>query len=268
MRSIALRGVVAFALLACLVALAHAQEPITDLRISQSPDGTKVSRSYPVGTEVLYAVFRYDSLSDTRVGIGVEGRGITDLYASSARYNGSGQATVELSGALFYKSVTNRLLREAQESQTTVTRATTSSFGLQEYFQQVLASCYTMKALLDYSMHVSLGRTQVDSVLRAQEAVAELEQLLNEALRLPDSDVAGRQAKAELMKRPASSAVVNARQLDQGSASLTRAPFAESLPGDEYTVMATINGSPSATTEFTIDPGTRIFLAKVVRNRR
>jgi hypothetical protein len=265
MRTVAGRALVILALIAVFGAVTYAQE-VTNLRVSRTDDGLQAAQVFPTGVEKLYAVFAYSDLSNQEVTVVVEGRGITDLYRTGTHFTGTGRGSLELSGGMFYKSVTNRLYQEARVAQEKVNAATTATFGLQEYLDQALGAVYSMEWLSAYLADVPISDPALEQTTTVRRSIAELERLLTEARSLPAADVAGRQAKAQEMKRPAASAVTASRQLQEGAASVTTAPIATSPKGMEYTVQLEIDGLPSSSVDFVVTPSTRIFLPSLSRH--
>jgi hypothetical protein len=262
------RPAVVLAAIALTAAVASAQQPVSNLRVSLSSDGTRAGHVFPMGTQAVYAVFTYADLANDRVSATIEGRGLVDLATTSTRLTGTSVGSLELTGAMMYKSAAARLMQEAEQARDNANRASTATVGLQEYLQQVLASAYGMAALLDYMSDVSVSEVASQQTGAGLRSAAELTQLAGDALRLSGDDTAGRQAKAEAMKRPASALVACARLLDQAAATLTAAAIAESPDENDYTVQVAINGLPSASVDFRISPDTRVYLPRVAKPLR
>jgi hypothetical protein len=125
---------------------------------------------------------------------------------------------------------------------------------------------YSMQWLIAYLADVPISDPALEETTNVRRAVAEMERLLEEARALPPTDVAGRQAKAQEMKRPTASAVSASRRLQEGAASVTSAPIATSPKGMEYTVQLEIDGLPSSSVDFVVTPDTRIFLPSLSRH--
>lgn len=246
---------------------AGADVRIMNLMITDSAGGSEAVAEFPHGTERVYGTFDYEGLGDERIGVSVEGRGIINLYTSSATYPGDGHAAVELNGGAFYRSVAASLGASSEAAQTSINRASSATVGMQEYLEQIQGAVNTINALLDYLVSVPLGSVGDAELVTAQSALDQIASLVDQARRIPRDDVAARQAKAEQMKRPATLLVTSAQTLVTKSADVTIAPIAVTQTGNEYTVMVTVDGLPAASTDFSVVFDARLYLPRVGRER-
>jgi len=270
------RSGAALAWLAALLGLLAVAGPVREvagaaridaLRVLRAPDAGAGTYLFPPGTRRVWVTFRYEEAAGERVGLSVTGRGGIGVFASEDRYNGSGTASIEVSGAAIYRGLAAQLeaaLRQAQEG---AQEAATQSAGVHEHLLSAQAGLLQAGSAMGLLGGADLSDDDGRRLSGARAAAAEAGTLARQAIALPLSDTAGKRVLAGQMGRPLATAVTAASGLSASAAGAgeTTIPSTGIDERSAYTVQVSVGASPAASAEFVVYRGDRVYLPRTER---
>jgi hypothetical protein len=187
------------------VSFASAQQA-RNLRLV-TPNGERPNAVFPANTRAVEARFDYTDASQTSLALIVYGPGGVRLMRQEAKYDGSGTASVTITGKQLLAGLTSITVNNVQEMQRAVNEAANASAGLRERLRSVQAAMMLVRNglhLASWSNLPAEARAREDDLERA---LADLDKQLAVAQRLDDSDNAGLRGVAQNMVEPAGRAV-------------------------------------------------------------
>lgn len=252
-----------FATLALAPVPAFPQSPesesirMRDLRLGTTPEAQPATTVFPGGTKTIYARFHYEDGASERVTLVITGRSGIQVLRVSEQYRGTGDATVPITGADIYRTLTQTLDEAVRAGQSNAQEAARQSIGVREYLMATQSEITRMEQSLDLLMQVRLGEPQAGQREAVRAATVELGGLIKEALAVSPDNVARMQALAARMASPFRAAVLSAGPLTQTAGQVRDV----SIPGagvddpqgpsrNAYTLNVEVSGSPTASVEF------------------
>ncbi len=245
----------AAAALVATAQLALASFGVDELAVSSTPDMSGSAATFPVGTELVYVVYRYSGAQGEKIQINVEMSNLPELYQSPARtYRGDGSDSVPIRGADIYRSLAARMDENLAaigdillliENQTLV----------HDYFLQIRASANATTSVAEVvaGFKDSLSAGLLSDAEKVRRLMADIGALADEALELPQSDLEGKRALAAEIRSLAQAASASAQNISSHAASVTKMPLpATASAVDGFTVQVWKDGGLHRDTAFGI----------------
>jgi hypothetical protein len=226
--------------------VARAQQ-VTQVRVSESESGQPSSVLFPEGVERLYVVFDYVSAQNSRISVEIVAPGGLVVFENEQRYTGDGTSAVEVNGDTVYLTLGEQLMEFADATISDLARAQ-SQAQTQTYLAQVQSYIGPMQMVAEFLSRLPAEQVGI-SVAELDDALAELDSLLDEAMRLTADQDAQRKALAGDMEPFAEAVAEQAIALVADGEDATGRPLppTDSASGDgsAYTISLSVNGSAS-----------------------
>ncbi|MEO8082372.1 MAG: hypothetical protein ABI780_00975 [Ardenticatenales bacterium] len=256
---------------------AHAEEQsarVRSLYLSGSADGTPPPQGtepsaepvlFDAGTRAVFAHFSYEEAADQSIGVLVKGRGGVTCFSHTAKYNGNGSVSIEISGATAYAVLTAGLNGDARDAKQSAKQAAERSVGVQEFLRAAEAAVLRLQWTVDLLGNVVLPP---EPTKRVDEIVTRLEQarsILSRAIELPADDVTGKQGRAAQVDTMLGDVVLASATLSEEAPSMTdlALPRSGHAAADAFVVQLEIDGDIAASAEFWVWGPARIYLPQV-----
>lgn len=220
---------------------------------------------FDAGTRAVYARFSYEGAVDQSIGVLVKGRGGVTCFAHTAKYNGDGNATIEVNGTTVYGVLTAGLNADARDAKQSAKQAAERNIGIQEFLRAAEAAVLRLQWTVDLLENVDLPPDVAASVADVVTRLEQSRSILSRAIELPADDVAGKQRRAAQVDTMLGDVVAASTALSDRAGTLRDLPLPESghAAADAYVVQLEIDGDIAASAEFWVWGPARIYLPLV-----
>jgi hypothetical protein len=260
-------AVLALAALAAVSAPVLAQQA-RNLRLVTRA-GEQRDAVFPAQTKRVEARFDYLDASGATMTLLVYGPGGLRLYRHDAQYEGSGTASVTVSGQDILRGLAAGLRTSSQELQRSAGQAAAAQRGVREYLNGVDAALLLLanaERLLESANLPAAAKTEQRALAAAR---TELQRLSGRARLLEDSDDAGLRAIALEMTDPARAAVTAATAFEaavQDLDAVIPSTGHGTKSGRSYDLSVLVDGQPASSTSMWVIRS--IYLPSASQQRR
>lgn len=214
-----------------------------------TPHGEKSSAAFAAYTRAVEAKFDYVDAGGSSMAFVIYGPGGLRLMRKDATYEGTGVATIPITGRDLMRGLSAGLISNTQELQRAAAQAASAQRGVREYLNGVEAALL----LVHNAERLAAGSnlpTEGDSRLTALGvARTDLEKLIARARLLDDADDAGLRGIASQMASPATAAVAAATGFESAVKDVDVAlmPTGNSTAESQaYVLSVLVDGQPAA----------------------